>query len=288
MAPLEVASNGWDSSTKASDVQLIDKLISEGSSPCQGCLRMGCRVVMPIFRAIDVSAEVLQILLKTGADPDEIFLSEHHAARRFGTPLQKVITLAALRYARPDREEMVGCLLESGANPNLPTARTPIVEGDLPKNVCRTCLDTYNYQKDSCRKCMGDATPSQIAGHSGLETIAKMLIERGAHVNTPAAENAGAAAVQYACMNGFFSIVLLLLDNKAEINAPGAKNNGRTALEGAAEHGRLDIVQLLLNKGAATHGNGQVQYERALTYALSNGHHAFGDLLEKHYNSRVV
>jgi ankyrin repeat protein len=127
-------------------------------------------------------------------------------------------------------------------------------------------------------------TPLQIAARNGSMEITRLLLEYGANVNAPPCPDSGATALQFAAIGGFLGIAVLFLDYQVDLDAAGAQTNGRTALEGAAEHGRIDMLKMLLNAGVNIHGEGQIQYERALNFASNNGHHAARQMLEEHHN----
>jgi ankyrin repeat protein len=77
-------------------------------------------------------------------------------------------------------------------------------------------------------------------------------------------------------------MVYVLLEKKVNVNAPGARIGGRTAIEGAAEHGRVGVLELLLECGGVKIvGDGEDQYQRALTFADKNGHRKAKFMLEQ-------
>ncbi|KAF2800289.1 ankyrin [Melanomma pulvis-pyrius CBS 109.77] len=113
-------------------------------------------------------------------------------------------------------------------------------------------------------------TPLQYACELGSYEIALSLIEQGAHVNAPAAFNAGGTALQLAAIGGHDRVVDLLLDKGADLHAPPSKHNGRTPFEGATEHGRLDMMTFLLRAGVDIVSDGGRQYKRAIRFAKAN------------------
>lgn len=124
-------------------------------------------------------------------------------------------------------------------------------------------------------------TAFQAAVATGNLRLADRFIERGACINAPPGENAGATALQLACIHGYLTISLRLLELGADVNARGAGEKGRTALEGAAEHGRIDTIQLLFNHGVCTEGAYREQYLKAVLYAEDNRHFAAAALLRE-------
>jgi hypothetical protein len=166
------------------------------------------------------------------------------------TPLQAAV--------EQQNEELVGALLDSGANVN---ARPGRLIGRGINGPSRTAL--------------------QSAVENGNLRLINILLNSGADVNAMAsARESGATALQLAAINGFLGIGKLLLDKGADPNAPRCRYHGRTALEGAAEYGRLDMVQLLLAHGAKIEGKGRRQYIRAVKFAQRGGHHAVEHFLK--------
>ncbi|KAG6354519.1 hypothetical protein INS49_004536 [Diaporthe citri] len=230
--------------------------------------------------------EVLRILLtpdtvgtmKTARLPQKVFswiLDQRYGANPFAQmdPTQLLNWQIIVRIDRQDRppwcptalqvavsdenDAMVHFFLDAGVSVNEIPASEPI-GNCMPRTALQAAVEN---------------------GNLGLTTL---LIERGACINAPAAEDSGATALQLACIHGYLAISLRLLELGADVNARGARKNGRTALEGAAEHGRIDTVQLLLNHGACTDGLHRAQYIKAVVHAEQNQHFAAAGLLKEH------
>jgi ankyrin repeat protein len=146
----------------------------------------------------------------------------------------------------------------------------------------------------------GHQTPLQRAASSGKTEIAKLLIERGASVNAPAASG---SALHLAIQGGWDDIVQLLIDNGADPdqrdafdNTPlvlavsaqhrdiaeilikagadlGASSSGLTPLMFASSTGDVDQVRFLVKAGAKVNGVGKGQYggRSALLAAIPDG-----------------
>ncbi|GMF83935.1 unnamed protein product [Aspergillus oryzae] len=114
-------------------------------------------------------------------------------------------------------------------------------------------------------------TPLQEAINSSHVNIANVLLEHGADINAPPAENRGVTALQAASINGMFELAVRLLDRGADVSAPAAPRNGRTAIDGAAERGHFDMVQLLLNAYGKDADLEPVR-RQAANYAEKEGH----------------
>ncbi|KAI0802871.1 ankyrin repeat-containing domain protein [Xylaria sp. FL0064] len=124
--------------------------------------------------------------------------------------------------------------------------------------------------------------PLQVAIAVGNSEIFDTLIGAGISPHAPASDYAGMTALQAAAIYNRVGLAKRLIDLKVDINAPGARYHGRTALEGAAEHGHIDLIKLLLDSGVETNGPGQLQYLRAIGFALLHGHHVVADALKSH------
>ncbi|KAM5351190.1 hypothetical protein ACJ41O_003913 [Fusarium nematophilum] len=149
-------------------------------------------------------------------------------------------------------------------------------------------------------------TAFQAAVESGDVDIMELLLEAGADVNAPPADDSGATALQIAAATGQIGIARRLIALGADVDADGARAHGRTALEAAAEHGRLDMVHFLVEAGAkileptgteakrsvGVHGRSDGgtavatplvatrQFWRAKRLAAKNGHSATARLLK--------
>lgn len=108
-------------------------------------------------------------------------------------------------------------------------------------------------------------TALMCAAQNGHTDIVRLLIEKGADVNTVAAGTG--TALMDAAGNGHADIVRILLEKGANVNV----NVGGTALMFAAREGNADIVRALLKKGADLNAMDSVGYT-ALSLAEARGH----------------
>jgi len=194
------------------------------------------------------NTEIVRMLLDYGLDPDSVSSCLNPDYWYAGTNICHRIGTSVQNATMEKHCEILKTLLQHGANPNATTTN-----------------------------CQHSAL--QIACREGSLDLVELLIEYGADVNMPAAEEFGATALQFAAIGGYVGIAHLLLEKGADVNAAPAEHEGRTALEGAAEHGRIDMVQLLRNAGADISESGQGQFERAVKRARDNGHIAVAKLL---------
>lgn len=139
----------------------------------------------------------------------------------------------------------------------------------------------YFVDSDAIRTPLQAAIDTDAQGTQTHEMV-QILIDAGADINAPGYHEMGATASQLAAMKGNINLLRRLVDLGADINARRADIWGRTCLEGAAEHGRLDTVQYLLNSGVKTEGVGNVQYVRAIKFAVDCGHMAVANIIRRH------
>ena len=195
-----------------------------------------------------VRAEFTLILLKCGADPNEIVSIENggllHSLKSRKTALLRAIELEDITIIR--------LLLRFGADVNRPA------KGRVKR------------------------TPLQQAAEQGNLKVFQLLLLSGAKVNDAPAHSGGATALQLAAIGGFVGIVELLWENGADVNAPGAKIHGRTAIEGAAENGRLGVVEFIMQHGARLDTKGGRIECTAIQLAKLNGHSALAECLHSY------
>jgi hypothetical protein len=119
------------------------------------------------------------------------------------------------------------------------------------KMIAKSIVCSKNLTKQTLRdtvnsKSIHDMSPLHWAARNGHSSVAKLLIDHGADVNT---RGYGLPPLIWAVRNDHKHIAKLLLDHNAEINKMGY---GMTALHWASWEGREEMVQLLLDHGADT------------------------------------
>ncbi|KAI0143705.1 ankyrin repeat-containing domain protein [Xylariaceae sp. FL1272] len=123
-------------------------------------------------------------------------------------------------------------------------------------------------------------SPLQLATELGDLDMVRLLLERGAETNVPAASHRGATALQLATIKGYMGIAMHLIGHGADVNAAPSRFCGRTVLEGAAEWGRIDMLELMLRRGALITGRWRWHYVRAVKLATGEGFHTAARLLK--------
>jgi len=91
-----------------------------------------------------------------------------------------------------------------------------------------------------------NSTPLRAACFDGHYEIVKYLVEHGADIEV--ANRHGHTCLMIACYKGHLKIAKYLIDAKADVNRKSVKGN--TALHDCAESGSLEIMKLLLGNGA--------------------------------------
>ena len=103
-----------------------------------------------------------------------------------------------------------------------------------------------------------------IASNNGYTEIVKLLLNKGADVNS-----GGGECLQAASSMGHIEIVNVLLDKGADVNSQGGRYGN--ALQAASSMGHIEIVKLLLDKGADVNSL-DGGYDNALQVASLMGH----------------
>jgi ankyrin repeat protein len=116
--------------------------------------------------------------------------------------------------------------------------------------------------------------PLLRASLNGHETVVKILLDRGAAVDL--GDKYGQTPLSCASLNGHEAVVKILLDRGAAVNL--GDNYGQTPLSMASQDGHEAVVKVLLDRGAAV--NSVDKYgQTPLSWASLNGHEAVVKIL---------
>lgn len=216
----------------------------------------------------------VRLLLTFGADPntrDEIYettllmtaasqghlsvartLIEHGAdvnaeRRLYAEPAFPLHYRTALFDAVRDADsEMVGFLLENGANPNVQdfVGYTPLSYAASTSDIEKVRLLLDHGAEINAHNCT-NANPLSLAGNV---EAARLLLERGADLEIRGNDTHASPLLWHISCGGELAITKLLVERGGNVNAQGM--GGRTPLMQAAQYGLNDTVRLLLQHGA--------------------------------------
>jgi ankyrin repeat protein len=155
---------------------------------------------------------------------------------------ETAVLLAAYYRANEIKE----LLIEQGANLNIYEAAA-VGKTTRVKELLETSKDLMNsYSIDGF-------TPLGLAAHFGSEETVKLLLEKGASINTRSKDgNLNNMALHAAIAGNYEQIVRILILHGADVNAKceGKWRMGYTPLHVAAYFGRESILQILLQNAA--------------------------------------
>ncbi len=218
-----------------------------------------------LFRAIrDKNVERMRLAINQGADlegknKDEIFLIDN--VQSIGcTPLYAAAGVPG------GRDNLIGMLLEAGANPNTrgPDGEIPLHAAARGWHISVAELLVSGGSDVNVADKEG-RTPAMIAFELGGTDMFDLMVAHGATVSTDL----------MSAYKGNLSRVQSLIENG---KAQGTFEQGLTLLHAAAAGGHTAIVDLLLTNGLDVHSETQAGYT-ALHNAAAGNHREVAELL---------
>ncbi len=174
--------------------------------------------------------------------------------------------LLALYYGH---EPLAQIFLEYGLNLN-------IFEAAALGKMTRV-VQILNHDPEMVDACAKDGfTPLGLAAYFGHQTVAKILLARGANVNKPSCNALRASPINSAVANRHVAITELLLEAGADVNA--REEGGYTPLQEAAANGQMEMVKTLIHRGADLTSKNDAG-KTAFELAQEKGQSAITDLL---------
>lgn len=177
-----------------------------------------------------------------------------------------------LKAAKEGNLQKTSALLKKGAQVNAADENglTPLYVAAISGHEAVVRLLIEKGAEVDTRDYTLFGTPLLMAATLGHAATARLLLEKGARVN--AANIFGVTPLHWAAGNGHEAVVRLLLEKGAEINA-ARKDNGWTPLHQAAVKGHEAVVRLLIEKGAHINAADQ-NASTPLIVAAAKGHEA--------------
>ncbi|OWF35053.1 uncharacterized protein LOC110443403 [Mizuhopecten yessoensis] len=153
-----------------------------------------------------------------------------------------------LLYAcRENHVDVVSCLLQNGANPDLVRdhgGSPMLITSDKGHHIVIRKLLDYNADPNIC--CEHGTSPLFLASQEGHSESAMTLLEGGAFINHK--KPSGVSPLSVAVKRGHMDTALRLLNRGANIHT--TDNNGNTPLHIAVLERREDIAEMLIYRGA--------------------------------------
>jgi ankyrin repeat protein len=243
-----------------SDAATLEQLLKKGANPHA---RNDAKATALMWAANDLAKT--RILLTHGADVNAV-----------SADFRTALTAAA---ARPGGAAVVNLLLDHGANPNITTITSPLIDaaiagdaesiqlllnrGAATKAVgagavilsaragCSKCvhlLASANLDADVYTAALG------VLSYLGDMTLVRLALDHGADVNR--LDPRGRTPLMYAAISDFMPVEIarLLIERGADVNARSqhkeSADSGLTALDLAKLRGSTPMVELLTKSGA--------------------------------------
>ncbi|MGI8741275.1 MAG: ankyrin repeat domain-containing protein [Bryobacteraceae bacterium] len=181
--------------------------------------------------------------------------------------------LSAFTVARYSRQDAIGdTLLDRGARMDIFSAciagdQAPVIEL-LAKD--RGLVNSYS----------GDGwTPLHLAAFFSHKEIAEVLLANGADANARSRNAMGNTPLHAAVAARKPEVVPVLLAHGADVNV--RQQGGFVPLHAAAQNGDVELARLLIANGADVKARAD-NNQNALDLAMTKGHQAMVDLLDRH------
>lgn len=222
--------SGLRMACNSGDAGRVRALLDDGADINAIDANGGCTALTVAVRACKGDQDIVQILLKSGADPD---------IREEGGKTALYIAVEN-RFA-----EVARLLIEAGADVNLGVyGRTPILAWKFHNTEIAECLIKHGANIKA-RDCHG-LTALHLAARYGAENMIARLIDAGADINSQ--DNSGRTPLVCAIEKPQYKSAYELLARGADLTIRA--EDGTTVLHSAAFCMCLELVRHLLEKRA--------------------------------------
>jgi ankyrin repeat protein len=250
-------------------------LFSASLTGCKGCGHSAPAVPAPVIKSFTASAPLIMAGESitftwevTGATKLEISGGEVGES-----PVPQIVTGTSVTL-KPDSTAYYSLEATNSSNKSAFFSGVRIIVVNCEEDI--SCRDILSAVRDGdmakiqallkdkpelvSRGDKSGCTPLHVAAITGHKEVAKLLLAKGAKVNTKC--DRGNTPLHWAAQEGYAEIVALLLAQGADVNSTNDRD--WTPLHSAADGGHRDVSDLLLAHGADVNARAHVSPEPRL------------------------
>jgi ankyrin repeat protein len=261
-----------ETATELNDLQMVQLLLKAKANAGQdSSILIAARLKSP---------ELMLALLNAGADINKVDEKRSISAMKPCSALCSAVCTNDINFV--EFLLSIGAQPDAGLSPDKNYNDTPLVAATRLANVpimelLHNAGADVNLAPTVCSYTnlgLGgflNANALQTAALMGNLGLVQHLLNAGADLNWPAADDYGRTALQAAVESGNVNLTEFLISEGADVNSPAAEREGRTALQAAVSRMDVGLVRLLLDAGANANDLLQGGGRTALQIAAANG-----------------